>query len=140
MKGAHDLRRLVLQQVRDRSHRWTARRGRASTCSVSAFGSQVENSLNELVGACANRVKQQRFVAPEDFDERRTGPIGARGDMPDERRRLERHAGRERSEDDEPLAWLQVQGNPDGEFAVCLELLLEIGRRHKNTYENARLL
>ena len=51
--------------------------------------------------------------------------------MPDERRRLERHAGGERSKDDQPLPGLQVKGNLDGKLAVSLELLLEVGRRHK---------
>ena len=104
----------------------------ASTCSVSALGSQAENSVNDSTRRVCEAREQQRFVAPDDFNERRARPVRARRDMPDERRRLERHAGGERPEDDQPLARLQIERNLDGELAVCLELLLEIGRRHEH--------
>ena len=95
----------------------------ASTCSVNALGSQVENSLSDSRGACANRVSSSASSPQIDFNERSAGPICARGDMPDERRRLERHAGGERAEDDQPLPALQIERDLDGEIAVRLELL-----------------
>ena len=68
----------------------------------------------------------QRFVAPDGFDERRASPIGARRDVADERRRFERHAAAgERPDDDQPLALLDVEANPDGELGVRLKQSFE---------------
>jgi len=74
--------------------------------------------------------EQQRFIAPDDFHERGASPVCAGRDMSHERRRLERHAGGERPEDQQPLAGLKIERDLDDELAVCLELLFEIGRLH----------
>ena len=92
------------------------------------LGQRLRHPGREFAQRLARRVRepreQQRFVAPDHFDERGAGPIRARGDVPHERRRLERHAGGERPEDDQPLAGLQIERHLDGELAVGLELLL----------------
>ena len=73
-----------------------------------------------------------RLVAPDRFDELRSGRVGALGDEAHERRGLERHAAvHERANDQQALARLQVESDPDGEIAVLTELRsIEIHRVH----------
>src|SRR5881628_4055242 len=69
----------------------------------------------------------QRLVAPDCLDQLRARAIRARRDVPDDRRRFERHAAvHERPDDQQPLPGLEVQSNFDGELAVQLKPRLAI--------------
>src|SRR5262245_18133766 len=89
----------------------------------------AEGALRRVSQPC----QQQGFVSPNRLDERRAGAVRARGDMTDERRRFEGEAARERHEDDQPLARLKVQRDPDRELAVRFELPGRIEYRHRFT-------
>ena len=61
------------------------------------------------------------LVAVNRFDERRTGAIGCRGDLPRQWRRFERRAAVcERADNQQPLPRLHVQRNPYGELRISL--------------------
>src|SRR2546423_1429184 len=67
----------------------------------------------------------QRLISPDRLDELRARAIRARGDVPDERRRFERHTAiHQWSDNQQPLPRLQVEGDLDGNLAVSLEFLL----------------
>ena len=120
LERAREIGRLVLQQIGivgvDRQD------------GVAGLG-MLRQRLGQPRGELAERVapgvpeacKLQRFVAPDGFHQLRPGPIGAGGDVADERRGLERHAPvHQRSDDQQPLPGLQVESNLDSQLAVAL--------------------
>jgi hypothetical protein len=97
---------------------------------------QPGGRFRERVGpGVAEPYELQRFVTPDRFDERRAGAIRAGRDMPHERRRFERHAAAgERPDDDEPLALLKVEADPDGELGIRLKRSVEGVWHHSRKY------
>src|SRR5205814_5228853 len=70
-------------------------------------------------------------VAPDRFDQRRTGLIRACRNVTHERRGLERHASAgKRSDDEQPLTRAKIQADVDRELGVGMKLTIETGRRH----------
>jgi len=128
LHGADELRRLVLERVRivcvDRQDGMTG------------FGvpqQRVGQPGRELVKGVARRVtvtnQLQRFVAPERFDVTCTSAIGAFDNHPDQWSGIERcPAVCNRSDDEQPLMRLQVEGNLHGELAVGGEHGIMINR------------
>ena len=121
-------RRLVLQQVRivgvDRQHRVPG---------ANVLGESVRKPGRELLEGIARRVLEarelQRLVAPQRLDKLRAGLVGTLGDASNQRGRLERRAAvGERPDDQQPLAGLQVEGNPNGQIAVERECSVEVSR------------
>src|SRR5262249_24764663 len=73
--------------------------------------------------------RQQRFVAPERFDEPRAGAVGGRGDGAHEPRRFERDAAvADRSNDEQPLARLQMEADTHRQIGVGPQHRVEVGR------------
>ena len=71
----------------------------------------------------------ERFVAPDDLDQRRARLVGAGHDVPDEGRRFERRAAAgQRSDDQQALAGPEIEAHPDGELAVGLKARFQICR------------
>ena len=69
----------------------------------------------------------ERLVTPQGFDQRRTGPIGARSNLAHQRRGVERRAAVDgRTDDEEPLTGLQVETDPDRQLPVRLKHRLKI--------------
>src|SRR5256885_1959599 len=68
----------------------------------------------------------QLLVAPNRLDQRRACAISTRSNVPDERSPFERHAAvHQRTDDEQPLARLQIQRNPDRQLAVMFESFVE---------------
>ena len=121
-----DLRGRILEQVGivgvDRQHRIPR---------LHVLNEGLRQPARERRERLARRVRHARellrLVAPERLDIARARLVGTGHDLPHERRRLERDAAvGERADDQEALAGLEVERDPDGEIGVSGELIVVV--------------
>jgi hypothetical protein len=83
------------------------------------LGQPAREVVERLGGAVREPRHEHGLVAPEHLDERGAGAVGAGGNLTDERRRFQRDAAAgQRADDDQALAGLKVQTDPDGQVGI----------------------
>ena len=95
------------------------------------FGERVGQPGRKVAERFARRVLEAErllhLVAVDRLDERRSGAVGRRRNLPRERRGFERRAAvGQRADDQQPLSGLHVQRDLYGELCVGLQFVVEI--------------